>query len=139
MGYRLSYCTEYKVKHSSNQIGNWQTEALNHLLEWLSCRKGYSYPIWYDQDEISYSSVIEIGKECVAEMILTLNDMIEDGISWKDIPCRGVGNDLTMDLWLKDQLNLEDFDVTPQELKEFLEDALEHGEESIDCIRFEWL
>lgn len=127
----LHYCEEYKVRHSHRCIANWQQEELNQILFALSekhiqCCDDF----WFNDDDLSASSYVEISKAVVKDII---PDLLIAGDEWSDaLPT----DDHILQRYMSE---LGQADVTPRTLAHFLTDALENAEPTTDFIRFEWV
>ena len=126
----LHFCEEYKVRHSHNCIGNWQQENLNYVLKSLTERFGGEF--WYSDDSCEYSDHIEIDKESVRKIV---GELSQYGNDWSKVPVNQEDEE-----WVTPMMEeLGNQGVTPGYLAEFLLDALNNGEQSIEYIRFTWL
>ena len=126
----LHYCEEYKVRHSYNCIGNWQQSNINYILKSLTERFGGEF--WYSDDSCEYSDSLEIDKETVRKIAFELSSC---GGDWKKVPVN-----FEEEEWLIPAMDeIAEQGITPAYMSEFLLDAANNAEPTIDYVRFTWL
>ena len=140
----LHYCKEYRVEYSAGALNyNSDIEMINYLFDWLNYRTEHMYDIDFDANDIGYSKYVDWNKEGVKEAIVILHQMNDAHETWQDIPVwiDESNGDWSIDRWLRDSLVEAEkkSGFTPLKLANFLQDALDNGEQSIDYIRFTWL
>ena len=150
MSLNLHFCEEYKVRHSQTTVcdGN-ECNAINRLFEWLNNRAEHRHILSGNDQDFAFSDYLEWDKEGVREALSILRDMDRANETWRDIPTYSPmptnhtesSGDWSMDKWQKDELVYAEkvHKITPKRMADFLQDALDNCEESIDYIVFLWI